>query len=387
MKQLFLLAAALVVAVLVWVGGLSIAARSLYMIEKGEGKTSPSTAGVTEQRQLDNNDLQQAEVTVADPTAATTNATTKNATGRTTTKWGCNSIPSDLQEFLDPHCKIQPDLPLSDLLPDLNYFRRIVEMLANANSTEDSVVLVAGRGGTANRTIANWFHSTRQYQHNKKIVIKQGFIHHNKAHCTASTSTTWHLMARLRKAAGHLNDQFPAIRQLGNQNFDSILHERYRKYLDAPLEYLEGALTYSHCSDYQMVFLDTPLVNMFTELYLALGPKTNVMLSRRDSHEWALHRASEHGKGFFCDGAWERIPDPFSYVQCSSTGTLPVELKEVNPEILSSAYNKYNSHVHNLVPGNCILDLNLFSYKTYNDTNDRAKWTELNQKLVYEFLN
>lgn len=168
---------------------------------------------------------------------------------------------------------------------------------------------------------------------------------------------------------------------------------------------------------------DSPWVNLFSELYLAMCTRdVRVVLSTRDAVSWAKSRHQDHGSsrtGFVCPFAPDqRLLDPFSWPQCAafarryqtsavdanSTGAreaapkpkqLPggraaYDFHDVAESTLGIAMEKYNSYVLRLVPDDLLLEADFFSsklneQKPRSTIDPRDEWTRLEMELIKAF--
>ena len=151
-------------------------------------------------------------------------------------------------------------------------------------------------------------------------------------------------------------------------------------------------------------FFDTPITNVFAELYLATCPFNKVILTSRDSIAWAQSRVKNHGAPnniiFVCPYAHlPEIVDPFSWAQCAEYAKqkalqghdLPrsyQSLRDVPKHELITQLEKYDSFIGKLVPANRLLRVDLFSSKLLTprfDITARDEWGNHNEKIVKMF--
>jgi hypothetical protein len=153
-------------------------------------------------------------------------------------------------------------------------------------------------------------------------------------------------------------------------------------------------------------FFDTPVTNVFAELYLATCPFNKVILSSRDSTAWAQSRVKKHAGPhniiFVCPYAHlPEIVDPFSWAQCAEYAKekalqghdLPPSyqsLHDVTEHQLITHLEKYDSFIGNMVPANRLLRVDLFSSKLLtlpagSNLTPRDEWGNQNEKIVKMF--
>ena len=169
---------------------------------------------------------------------------------------------------------------------------------------------------------------------------------------------------------------------------------------------------------------DSPWVNLFSELYLAMCARdVRVVFSTREAAAWGKSRHEDHGMsatGFVCPFAEDpRLLDPFSWPQCaaftrryassvgdhtnSSAGAareaapkrLPgaraaYDIKDLTTDTLGKAMEKYNAYVLKLVPDDLLLEVDFFSSKLNEQkpgsrVSPRDEWTRLEMSLIEAF--
>ena len=167
---------------------------------------------------------------------------------------------------------------------------------------------------------------------------------------------------------------------------------------------------------------DSPWVNYFTELYLAMCPRgVRVIFTTRDSLAWAASRREHHSQGFLdashhsthgrrlsdtgfiCPFAQEpAVLDPFSLTHCARfarhrlgpvanataqtvlphrlPGNAALDNGDVAEPALASAFEKYNAYVRRLVPHDGLLEVDFFSSSQIDE------WGSLETKRIRTFL-
>ena len=163
----------------------------------------------------------------------------------------------------------------------------------------------------------------------------------------------------------------------------------------------EHILDCGPCGEGHFLVSDTPWVNLMTEIYLASGPETKVILSRRDAASWAHSRGSHVGQQVFvCRDTGNQttttmaalsVPaaDPFSYSHCQ--GRTATTLDRLSEHEAEDAFMQYVTHVHKLVRPNYLLDLNLFSSEVLQATGRASDvverdWSNPYGELIGQFL-
>ena len=177
---------------------------------------------------------------------------------------------------------------------------------------------------------------------------------------------------------------------------------------------------------------DSPWVNYFTELYLAMCPRgVRVIFTTRDSLAWAASRREHHSQGsldashysthgrrlsdtgFICPFAQEpAVLDPFSLTHCARfarhrlgpvanataqtvlphrlPGNAALDNGDVAEPALASAFEKYNAYVRRLVPHDGLLEVDFFSssqmHPVLGSTSAHAEWGSLETKRIRTFL-
>lgn len=168
---------------------------------------------------------------------------------------------------------------------------------------------------------------------------------------------------------------------------------------------------------------DSPWVNLFSELYLAMCTRgVRVVFSTRNADAWARSRIRDHPSGFVCPFAPDvRLLDPFSWTQCAAfarryapdrqsaagdanSTAAPQEAPprrlpgtraahradDLTPDKLGAAMEKYNAYVRRLVPDDLLLEADFFSSsliepKQNSNVSPRDEWTRLEMMLIEAF--
>ena len=167
---------------------------------------------------------------------------------------------------------------------------------------------------------------------------------------------------------------------------------------------------------------DSPWVNLFSELYLAMCTRgVRVVFTTRDAPAWAASRSENHGgnlTNFLCPFAEDpMLLDPFSWTQCAAIarryassaagvgsagvtdGAAPKRLAggkaaynylEVSTRTLGVAMEKYNAYVRRLVPDELMLEVDFFSSALNaplpgTSVSARDEWTRLEMQLIGAF--
>ena len=298
-------------------------------------------------------------------------------------------------EVIEEKCLSRGAPPLQDLLPDIEFFNSIATAVMEYRSP---IVINAGRGTTGTRELTAIFQ-------------------------THGWSTIHFSMGVCRN---------PQVTRCFHRHLETLLHEVSHKNM-APSRYMNAdkgrKLTASFlakilsCGDCGPLLIgDSPWVNIFTELYLAVCAHAmydaKVIYSRRDPSAWSLSR-SQHHKGcrtcFLCSSS--SVLDPFSYTQCSAKGlndtnifmsleqdildgitnkandTATHSKAEHSMGRLTSAYVRYSQHVRALVKDDLRLEVNVFHDTVMpegpklNFTSERARqvWDEDISRLVLHF--
>lgn len=289
-------------------------------------------------------------------------------------------VPTSVQAVLKSHCEIHPWLPLEELLPNMTFFERIFNTVNNYRRAYNATIdLVAGRGTTGTTTtVLRWMGDAFRF----------GFVHWTLARCppffrNQSDPVGGCIRARL---GGKANDaRHEARGNLMDYGVDNatLRENEYGFILNALARDLDKALSCGNCGN--MVLSDSPWVNIFAELYLALGPTTKVVLLRRDAHSWASQRRRRHTSALVClDGT---VLDPFSFTQCAARNAPAGRVKRIDYEHLMKSYQKYNQYVHSIVPENYLLDINLFTNSILEAENTTDIWSMANKELIRTFLD
>lgn len=283
-------------------------------------------------------------------------------------------IEQSLRPVLLPHCQQRPYLRIEDYLPDLEFFRPLALALHGASSIR---ALIAGRGTTGTHTLQNDWANKAGFAN-----LHWRFVHN----CNQEPAVK-------ECISGAVNEVIDATRKSVPKQLygrPNVTYEEYRSVILDP--YANGFATIfgacGHCR-HPFVVGDNPYTYMFTELYFASGPDTRVVYSRRDAGNWTTRRQQEHGKEQLCRPPWRTEQDPFSMAQCTSRQLTSVGRE--NPDVVRRAFQHYEAYVHRLVPGNFLLDLNLFTSSvldngTATDATIREQWTNDLKRAYFDFL-
>ena len=325
-------------------------------------------------------------------------------------EWGCDNLPNDLRDVLEPHCIVHGKKAMSSIstmLPNLDFFRTVVSifdsharaevwrmrrmneikrrgMLWSVDASSDvasqqlkeragklvEYVLVAGRGTTGSTSVTKWLGGDILQQQNL------GSIHFHDARCpshSSSTSECYHrfLLRGIKKIHSTLKKIRNKVSIEVKEGTYKQLFDDLGYYLGQPLKECgecmkTGGTNISSISTGTMpkchngfggrvALLDSPLVSMFTELYFALGPETKVILLRRDKDEWAKSRAKNHGKskvGIVCGDSnstgydARALHDPFSYTQCVSTALSVARNQQLMA--INGTTEIFRAHIHDI---------------------------------------
>lgn len=283
-----------------------------------------------------------------------------------------SEIPPNVVPTLLAHCRINPSLPLEALLPNMPLFAAFHSAIQNYKREYNAtIILFAGRGTTGTRGVVDFVDvsnfATLHY-------LDTRGINQTTTDCYKKFTRTF-----IRRIAGEFRNHIfddPDIQVKDYQILYGFIEEVINHIFRACKMYGNTG---------NVVLSDTPWVNLFTELYLAAGPETKVVLLTRNAMEWAAKRQKGHGRGlanFVCrDHTF--VADPFSYTQCKGPATY---LDGITQEELAAAFVKYNLYVSSLVPNNHLLTMNVFSSKTLKVENSRVVWSKLNVPVLNTFL-
>ena len=262
-------------------------------------------------------------------------------------------------QVIEEKCLSQGAPPLQDLLPDIEFFNSIATAVIEYKSP---IVISAGRGTTGTREL-------------EAIFQKHGWstIHYSLGVCQNPQFATCF--------SNTLQTLFQKLNRIKMAPPRCITAQRGR---ELTASFLTKILSCGDCGP--LLIGDSPWVNIFTELYLAVcahatyDPK--VIFSRRDPLAWSLSRSKNHQACracFLCSS--NSVLDPFSYTQCSAKGlndtNIFMELRrhisggtvddtaihnkaQRSEDRLSSAYARYSQHVRALVKDDLRLEVNMF---------------------------
>ena len=315
-------------------------------------------------------------------------------------EWGCDNLPNDLRDVLEPHCIVHGKKAMSSIstmLPNLDFFRTVVSIfdsharaevwrMRRMNEINGSdvasqqlkeragklveYVIVAGRGTTGTRSVTEWLGGDILQQQNL------GSLHFHDARCPSHSSSTSECYRRFLLRG--IKKIHSTLKKIHNKVSIKVKEGTYKQlfddlgyYLGQPLKECgecmkTGGTNISSISTGTMpkchngfggrvALLDSPLVSMFTELYFALGPETKVILLRRDKDEWAKSRAKNHGKsmvGIVCGDSnstgydARALHDPFSYTQCVSTALSVARNQQLMA--INGTTEIFRAHIHDI---------------------------------------
>ena len=282
-------------------------------------------------------------------------------------------------QVIEEKCLSQGAPPLQDLLPDIEFFNSIATAVIEYKSP---IVINAGRGTTGTREIT-------------AIFQKHGW---STIHFAMGVCQNPQFVECFRNNFQMLFQKLNIIKTTPPR---CMTAQRGR---ELTASFLTKILSCGDCGP--LLIGDSPWVNIFTELYLAVcahatyDPK--VIYSRRDPLAWSLSRSKHHQSCracFLCSS--NSVLDPFSYTQCGPKGmkngysaAVEEELAWLNrtarwsPEkverqgirslpALGRAFDKYNKYVRALVPANRIIPLDLFDKS--------RKWKEMvSETMLYQ---
>ena len=315
-------------------------------------------------------------------------------------EWGCDNLPNDLRDVLEPHCIVHGKKAMSSIstmLPNLDFFRTVVSIfdsharaevwrMRRMNEINGSdvasqqlkeragklveYVIVAGRGTTGTRSVTEWLGGDILQQQNL------GSLHFHDARCPSHSSSTSECYRRFLLRG--IKKIHSTLKKIHNKVSIKVKEGTYKQlfddlgyYLGQPLKECgecmkTGGTNISSISTGTMpkchngfggrvALLDSPFVSMFTELYFALGPETKVILLRRDKDEWAKSRAKNHGKsvvGIVCGDSnstgydARALHDPFSYTQCVSTALSVARNQQLMA--INGTTEIFRAHIHDI---------------------------------------
>lgn len=143
-------------------------------------------------------------------------------------------------------------------------------------------------------------------------------------------------------------------------------------------EYTTAALSALLESGVQAV-VDSPYPEYLPKV-LELQPNAPILLTTRDSTDWAKHRVSDHGSStYLCDQSkWAKLSgtNAFDLIGCASlvekTSTAVVETQNMPQDKLAQAFTNYEDYVRATVKAENLMEFSMFNFPDTDEGHQQA---------------